>query len=493
VISRRSQVLAACVLGLALVAPLKVPATSAAQPSPSAATSTVPLPTLSEPPAGLRGHPLWDSWHELATFGYTQHEYFVSGTATAADGTTAPYTTRILVFRPASQKDFNGAVLLDWVNVTAQFENAVDSLEAHEMLLREGWAFVDVSAQSAGLCCIPLTPKLWDPVRYAAINHPGDAYSADMFSQVAKAVRTHAGLDPMRGLEVRRVIAAGQSQSADKLYDYVVHNQASADVIDGFLIHGNGTVKKTFPAALPVPVLNLLSDREGEPAAPTDDPNYRLWEVAATAHSDYFIGYQSVFGHGPRVLADLPAVSRAGYQKIIDAAGNYGQIPDPLLAACTVAGASMPMHYATSAALHQLDRWVRTGQRPAVTPRFTFAADGTLAKDAFGNTLGGIRMPPVEVPVARYESTLCELGGLTIPFTDLKIRALYPTFADYQQKMRLATDRAVRSGWLLRPDAVDQMRRVCSVQSRYPVGDRGTCAPYTPPRFAGSGKAHHHH
>ena len=52
--------------------------------------------------------------------------------------------------------------------------------------------------------------------------------------------------------------------------------------------------------------------------------------------------------------------------------------------------------------------------------------------------------------------------------------------------MRQATDRAVRSGWLLRPDAIDQMRRVCSVQSRYPAGQRGTCARYTPPRF-GSG------
>ncbi len=489
-IRRRSQVLAACVLGLALFAPLGLLATSAlAQPAPSAATSTVPVPTLSEPPAGLRGHALWDSWHELASFGYTEHEYFVSGTATAADGSTAPYTTRIVVFRPALQKNFNGAVLLDWVNVTAQFENAVDSLEAHEMLMREGWAFVHVSAQSAGLCCSPLTPKIWDPVRYAAISHPGDTYAADMFSQVARAVRTHAGLDPLSGLKVRRVIAAGQSQSADKLYDYVVHDQASAAVVDGFLIHGNGTVKKTFPGPLPVPVLNLLSDREAEPAAPTTDRNYRLWEVAATAHSDYFIGYQSVFGHGPRVLADQPAVDGAGYQKVIDAAGNYGQVLDPMLGTCTVAGAAMPMHYATSAALHQLDHWVRTGKRPAATPRFAFTADGELAKDAHGNTLGGIRMPPVEVPVARYESTVCELGGITVPFTDDQIHALYPTFTDYQAKMRRATDRAVQRGWLLPPDAVDQMRRVCTVRSRYPVADRGPCRAYAPPGSASSARA----
>ena len=112
------------------------------------------MPTLSKPPAGIHGHPLWDSWHELDSFGYRQHEYLVSGTARALDGTTAPYTTRIIVFRPDARSRFNGTVMLDWVNVTAQFENAVDTLEAREMLLREGWAYVHVSAQKAGLCCI---------------------------------------------------------------------------------------------------------------------------------------------------------------------------------------------------------------------------------------------------------------------------------------------------------------------------------------------------
>src|SRR5436189_6110819 len=87
--------------------------------------------------------------------------------------------------------------------------HAVDSLEARQQLLREGWAFVHVSAQKAGLCCTPLTPQVWDPQRYAAINHPGDQYSADMFSQVAKAIRSHpSSLDPMSGLKVQRVIAA---------------------------------------------------------------------------------------------------------------------------------------------------------------------------------------------------------------------------------------------------------------------------------------------
>jgi len=454
----------------------------------TALADTVPTPQLSKPPAGIHGHALWDSWHELESFGYEQREYFVSGTARALDGSTAPYTTRIVVFRPTSDERFNGTVMLDWVNVTAQFENAVDILEAREMLLREGWAFVHVSAQQAGLCCTPLTPKVYDPVRYGAIAHPGDQYAADMFSQVAQAIRSHPrGLDPMRGLDVRQVIAAGQSQSADKLYDYVANNQDGAQVVDGFLIHGNGTVKKTFPQPLTVPVLNLLSDREAEPDPPTKDPLYRLWEVAATAHSDLFIGYQSVHGNGPRVAGQPPA-DRAGYRSIMEAAGNYGQVLDPLLGTCTVAGAAMPMHYATSTALHELNRWVRTGSPPAATPRYQFTPTGELAKDEYGNTKGGIRLPPVAVPVARYESTACNLGGITIPFSDVQLQQLYPTFADYDAKMRRATDRAVRQGWLLRPDAVDQMRRVCAVRPRYPAADRGTCRGYGPPAFGSASR-----
>ena len=453
-------------------------------PDTNVATTPVPVPRLSEPPEGIHGHPMWDSWHQLEPFGYQQREYLVSGEARAEDGTTAPYTTRIVVFRPRSEEQFNGTVLLDWVNVTAQFENAVDILEARQMLLREGYAFVHVSVQSAGLCCTPLTPKVWDPVRYESINHPGDDYAADIFAQVARSMRATApaSIDPLGPLTPRRVIASGQSQSAIRLYDYVSSGQAARDdVIDGFLIHGGG--EKTFEVPLATPVLHLLSDLEADPAPPSDDPLYRLWEVAATAHSDYFIGYQSVFGNGPRT-ADQPAMDRAGYDQVIDAAGNYGQDPQPLHATCTVAGATMPMHYATSTAIHQLDQWVRTGEAPPVTPRFAFdATTGQLAKDEHGNTRGGIRMPPVEVPVATYLTTACGLGGITVPFTDAQLQALYPTFADYQQRMAAATDRAVRRGWLLPPDARDQMRRVCPVRERYPAGSRGRCADYRPPAF----------
>lgn len=444
--------------------------------------AAIPTPTLSEPPAGLHGHALWDSWFDLAPFGYTEHEYFVSGTARSATGAApAAYTTRVIVTRPTSAKRFNGTVLLDWTNVTAQFENAVDTMETREMLLREGFAYVHVSAQKAGICCSPLTPQVYDPVRYAGLNHPGDGYANDMFSQIAVALRGHGKLDPMPGLKVRTILASGQSQSASKLYAYASTTQHDAHVIDGFLIHGGGS--KTFTKPLDVPVLHLLSDNEAKPEAPTKDPKYRLWEVAGTAHSDFFIGYQSVFGLNGRLL-DQPAQTQAQYAATIDAAGNYGQVLHPMLATCVLAGSTVPMHYAASAALHQLNNWVKSGTAPMVTPRFTFAADGTHTVDADMNSLGGIRMPAIEVPVATYKSTTCPLGGLTVPFTDVQIQQRYTGFDAYQAKMRVATDTAVRQGWMLPPDAVDQMRRVCAAQARFTSVSEGTCKPYTPPAFA---------
>jgi hypothetical protein len=414
---------------------------------------------------GIRGHALFDSPFDLTPLGYKDDEYFASGVArTVAGDATAPYTTRIIVTRPISPSRFNGTVLLDWVNVTAQFENAVDSVEGREMLLREGYAYVHVSVQAAGICCTPLTPKVWDPVRYAALSHPGDDYANDILSQVARAVRAPIGVDPFAGLTVARVLAIGQSQSANRLYDYVTESQSSAGAIDGFLIHGGGSKSYDSPPA--VPVLHLLSDAEASPANPNTSQNYRLWEIAGTSHSDFWIGYYQVFGQGPRTLADAGKRQYGELEDLNETAGTYGEQIHPLDAVCIVAGGTMPMRYAVAAAIDRLDAWVRTGVAPPNGPRFEFT-NGTLARDANGNARGGIRLPPIEVPVASYVSTSCGLGGITVPFNELQLQALYPTHADYYAKMTAATKASAAAGWLLPEDAADLLRRACAAKNRW--------------------------
>ena len=431
------------------------------------AASSVANPTLSDPPAGIRGYPLWDSWFELHEYGYEEQEFFVSGTARQASGATAPYTTRIIVTRPtAASGKFSGNVLLDWVNVTAQFENAVDTVEAHEFLLREGWAFVHVSAQSAGICCTPLTPKVWDPVRYAALSHPGDAYANDMFSQVAQALKSPQDTDPLAGLPGDRlVIAAGQSQSASRLSSYVREAQPGAGVIDGFLIHGGGS--KTFDAPPSAPVLHLLSDAEASPAEPNQSGNnYRLWEIAGSAHSDFWIGYHQEFGQGPR-FAGGPKRPASAEDEMHQTAGNYGEMPHPMHATCIFAGAAFPTRYSVSAALHHLDIWIRTGTPPPEGPRYQFNGN-MLARDEHRNALGGIRLPPVDVPVASYESAACVLGGLTRPFTELELLQLYPEgHAQYYGLTKEKTVDAVAAGFLLPEDAHDLLTRACAARIRW--------------------------
>lgn len=461
----------------------------------ASAVDEVPAPLLSEPPEGLRGHALWDSYYDLAPFGYEEQEYLVSGTAVDDAGATAPYTTRLIVTRPTDPDAFNGTVLLDWVNVTAQFENAVDTLEAREMLMREGFAYVHLSVQQAGLCCTPLTPQVWDPVRYAAIDHPGDAFAFSIFSQMAQAFRQPApapSLDPMGALgvaSVERVLAAGQSQSALRLRQYLDEwlpaHPTATPLVDGYLIHGDVGAAKGFDAALPAKVLHLLSDLEAvddgfDPAAA--DPSYRLWEVAGTGHSDYFIGHQAMFGHGPRVLGGAPKQTRDELRALLTAAGNYGERLDPELAVCVAAGSTMPMHYAASAAIHQLDSWVRGTGDPRNGPRFEFA-NGTQALDELGNPKGGIRLPPIDVPVARYRSTACGLGGVTVPLTDAELVQRYGTHAAYYAAMAARTDDAVAAGWLLPADAVDLMARACAARVRFPLTTT-SCATYVPPAFA---------
>ncbi|MFY9588586.1 MAG: alpha/beta hydrolase domain-containing protein [Actinomycetota bacterium] len=438
--------------------------------------ASVPSPEVTGPigEAGLRHHALFDSPYDLTPIGYRDDEYFVSGTARNDDGdATAPYTTRIIVTRPIEERRFNGTVLLDWVNVTAQFENAVDSVEAREMLLRDGYAYVHASIQAAGICCTPLTPKVWDPVRYKSLSHPGDGYANDILSQIARAVRVPNGDDPFAGLSVERILAVGQSQSASKLYDYVNDVQPGASVIDGFLIHGGGS--KTYQTPPAVPVLHLLSDAEASPTEPNTTENYRLWEIAGTSHSDFWIGYYQVFGQGPRTLADAGKRPVSDLEDLNRTAGIYGEQIHPLEPACVLAGGTMPMHYAVSTAIHRLNDWVRTGVAPPNGPRFAFT-NGNLALDEHRNALGGIRLPPIDVPVATYVSTLCGLGGLTIPFTEVQLRLLYPTHADYYAKMKAATEASLAAGWLLPEDAADLLRRACAAKNRWGDLSGGPCA-----------------
>ncbi len=450
--------------------------------------SNVPSPTVEGPVSGGAGEPFIASTaFDLAQVGYSEAEYFIAGTAaayanvgplnpdgewTVAPAATAAYKTRLLVYRPIDRDRFSGTVVVEWLNVSGGLDAAPDWVGTHTELIREGAAWVGVSAQRVGveggtsLIGLPAIPlKTTDPERYGSLVHPGDSFSYDIFSQAAQAIRRPGAANPLGDLQPERVIAIGESQSAFRLVTYINALHPLADVYDGFLVHSRGGLGAPLSEApgpdipvpgtaairadLNVPVLTFETETDLTflayfSARQPDSERFRLWEVAGTAHADTY-----TIVTGPTDLGDSPDAAKLVLTTMV--AG----------ATCPVPINSGPQHFVLNAAVAALNRWVRDGTPAPAAPRLEVVAGPpvTILRDAHGNALGGIRTPQVDVPIAAFSgggqtgSVLCLLFGSTAPFDDETLAALYPDHDAYVSAFNEATDRAVEAGFILPADA----------------------------------------
>lgn len=227
--------------------------------------------------------------------------------------------------RPADPARFNGTVVVEWLNVSGGLDAAPEWIYAHNELIREGYAWVGVSAQATGVTAT----RTADPVRYADLSHPGDSYSYDIFSQAGQAVRDSAAT-VLDGLRPRVVLANGESQSAFRLTTYINAIQPLVSVYDGFLVHSRrdiGAPLSQAPQAdvptpavvrfrpdLDAPVLVVQAETDvialgSLSARQADSHRLRLWEVAGTAHADAYIGLGTIDdGSGTVGLQGLKAM-----------------------------------------------------------------------------------------------------------------------------------------------------------------------------------------
>jgi hypothetical protein len=430
---------------------------------------------------------------DLATVGYEQSEYLFGGTATAytsaapltSDGkwtvtpaSTAPFTTRLLVYRPTEAKDFNGTVIVEWNNVSAGLDSAPIWLAAHDELIREGYAWVGVTAQRVGVegggsAIVPnLDLKHHDPERYGALVHPGDSYSYDMYRQAGTAIRDDAS-QLLGGLKPKQVIAAGESQSAFRMTTYIdAIEPLSKGVYDGYLVYSRGDGGAALsqdplpkiPAPSPtlirtdltVPVMTFSTETDlitlGYLAArQPDSKRFRSWEVAGTAHADSY----TLVVSGPdtgQLSSDVQL-----FQTMLDPpSGIYNDIIK-----CGTPFNTGPMTYVLRASIHALNSWVVDGTAPPKSPRLQTTGDeaAPFVLDADGNVKGGIRTPQVDAPVATLSglgqtgSNFCGIFGTTKPFDAATLAAKYPSYAAFVKAWNAATDRAVKAGFVLPADA----------------------------------------
>jgi hypothetical protein len=376
-------------------------------------------------------------------------EYRPDGRWQAESAGTARYRTRVLALRPAVGA-FNGTVVTVWNNVSSGFDGVFAGYELPKMV-EDGFAVIGVSAQKVGIDGA-LGLRATDSDRYGLLDHPGDDFSFDIFSQVA-ALATASDATLLGGLNVQRVVAAGASQSACRLAS--LHNALHpTEAIDAYMLivyAGNGTHLDTSVdvsgfAEVPdvssvnilpfrshrlrddlgVPVFIVNSETEACLFSVNDQPDsesLRIWESAGTSH----VG-----------LSSDPA-----------AAFPAGGIPG-LPAGAPCRGSFRP---AISAAYQHLQRWIEEGTPPPSQPRIETAPDGTGRRDEHGNVLGGIRWPHVEVPLGLHRGEtppgMIDLLGTTTPFTHEKVRSLYASRADYETRSAVAIEALVATGVVL--------------------------------------------
>ncbi len=441
-------------------------------------------PTVTGPITGGRhgwsfGGPLAD----LDRYGYVENEFFLEGSATRfapAAGTalgrdgrwpveaveTAPYQTRLVVIRPADAASFNGTVVVSWNNVSAGYDlyNG-DSLE----ILEGGYALVGVTTQRVGVHGLPPTPMglaAWDPERYGSLSIPGDDYSYDIFTQAAQMVgrdRPRAAVDPLGGLDVRHLIAQGGSQSAGRLATYVNAIHPLAGAFDAYLLtiyfgSGSGLEVGDFVINLASPDINrsaalrgsnLLRDdidalvmvvnSELEAIAcydvrQPDTDRFRYWEAAGTCH----VSVQGMNVRRPKFERDF------GSELQMPVAPGINEVP------------MIPLF---DAATHYLHSWLNGGPPPPIQPRISFAGDPPeIVRDEDGLAVGGIRLPQVEVPVAKNsaipltDDIYSRLGGSCVPFPPETLTARYGDQSTYLSRFADAARAAEKEGVLLPRD-----------------------------------------
>jgi Alpha/beta hydrolase domain len=400
--------------------------------------------------------------------GYSEQEFFVTGTSSAFEGvsepadgrwvlkpsTSAGYKTRILVRRPTDPSRFNGTVVVEWMNVSSG-ESSPDWDYLNPALSDAGFAYVAVSAQTLGvnggqsILGASKTTGLvqQEPARYGTLHVPGDQYSLDIFAQIGRGLRLPQNRFVLGGLTPTHIVAVGESQSAFYLTTFVNAIQPLTHAYDGFFIHSRGGTGAPLDGSsitgggipngqrirtdldVPVFMFETQTDLIELGYASAQQPNTKLirtWEVAGTSHADTWI------------------------------VGNYASqlgCPKPIN--------SGPQHQVVQAAFIAFGDWVSKGQQPPSPPRLDLASTNpaVLALDSNGNALGGVRTPAVDVPISTLSGAappdakpLCALFGSTTPFSTTKLVPLYHDQSNYISLYTHDLDRTIHGGFILEND-----------------------------------------
>jgi hypothetical protein len=474
-------------------------------PSPAAADFTSPV-TVSLPD---------DSLGEIHSPGfrlvvdleqpYVEEEFLISGEATVYNYASnppvrgeivekdldLPYATRIIIRRPEQAAAFNGTLVLEWFNSTAGFDTAPVWDSSAEYFAREGIVYVGLSNANTsygstggaldflrnGCSLLGLLPPTCG-TRYASLwmEEPGQAY--EMASQIANLLKSDSPDNPLPpGFQVERLYHAGQSQQGGSMITYA--SAFDFPVNDGYFIQAASSARPInfgtscedpgapeYPDCtptlqgdqlrvrtdLPVPVYRVMTESDvdrrdnAEDTRQEDTDTFRYYEVPGTAHLTVHEDVEVL----PAEIAELLGLG-PGPLFLEDTC----QFPLNTLADGPVLGS-----YVYNAMWRNMEWQVRYGIDPPHGDLIEVAG-GEIVRDQYGNALGGIRLPYLDVPIAGYGfpnvvdpslppflqpllGLACVLSGTVTDFDQETLDELYPRRGKY---VGLVSYRAWRLMW----------------------------------------------
>ena len=449
--------------------------------------------------------------------GYVEDEYFQTGTANVYDENEshelsikiadAPYTTRVLIRRPADVSMFSGNVILEILNSSANIDIDRMWVDSWPFFTRNGDIYVGIYSKGHVVDSL----KTFDPERYAPINWanpnpdenvPQEVRDSlfgylpqyelglfwDMLIDLSALLKSDCEMNPLREYGKIRLYLTGWSQSTFYVNrmtrQFCKKGSRLENLYDGYLNGGGGStmaplnntqtlslgdnsglISGVLGSHKPFIAVNTESDnRMANFYGDFDEPDFkfRVWEIAGTSHDS---NYNLVEYYGEK---DLKMLEDMGIRN-----AYYGVDGEPL-----------DTYYEAvfNAAWKALYAWSADGVPAPHAPRFETerTEEGILGiggmkfhirhlTDAFGNTRGGIRTPAVNLPTSRI-SCFCTYKdgfvngafGKENPFSAGFLKELYGDIDHYTKLVNEDYTSIVSQGFLLEEDREEYVRRLVS-------------------------------
>jgi hypothetical protein len=299
-----------------------------------------------------------------------------------------------------------------------------------------------------------------------------------MLRDVGELTKTNSPKSPLHDLKVMHVYVAGYSQSASDVatlasaFNEVSRLRDGSPLFDGYVIGSRGgfmtplqsskSVIPSFETAKVRPVDTPTIDFEAQTnvegtgiTVPT-----ALLQQSGVAGADKITTPTSTYTvTGGASVRRPDSNTKTNRFRLVEVSGSphvAGSSAD-----CEGNGSTFPIGTFFRASAANLARWAEKGSAPASVARMELATldKVSVAKnDQFGNALGGMRSPFLDVPLAKYEAhspgspgTCWQIGNET-PLPAASLQQLYGNAQGYMTKFTHSLDSAIKQGYLLPQD-----------------------------------------